>query len=584
LEEEKADMTEYNPVRIRRRRRFLVLLVLALVAVWLVIARPWRPAVNEGSYVLLDLSGALQERPVGRLFERLMAERPPALIELLALIDAAGDDPRLAGIVAQVRSLDTGWARTEEIRNALLAFRKKGKRLIAYLEQEMAGGTRAYYLASAAEKVYVPPATSAPLTGLLAQYTFLGGLWEKVDIEMDVEKIGRYKTAGDMLTRKTMSPDHREMANSLLDSVFDQVVGGIAAGRGIEPASVRAAINAAPATVTELTEARLIDGARFMEDLRVELLGQDRRFLPASDYSSAVGLTPSGSGHRTIAVVYGVGPISLGGSRGGVVDGESMGSDTLAKAFRDAAKDTGAKAIVFRINSPGGSALASDLIWNAVRDAKRKKPVIVSMSDVAGSGGYYVAAGATKIFAEPGTFTGSIGVVAAKPNVHGLLARLGVGTETLSRGRYAHLDSWTDSLDQEDKDRIMTAMRHAYDVFLDRVAEGRGLTRERVDELGQGRVWTGAQARENGLVDDLGGLDAAIQAAKKEAGIPETEKVQLVFYPEPEGFLGRVQQYLGATIEETTPGWWRQLRSAAAAYDFPEGSILTLMPQVVEIH
>jgi protease IV len=576
-------MTEYNPLRVRRRRRFLVLLGLVLLGVWLAMARPWRPTVTEGSYLLLDLSGAFQERPAGAVFEHLMTQRPAALIDLLALINAAGDDPRVAGIVAKVRTLDTGWARTEEIRNALLAFRKKGKRLIAYLEQEMAGGTRAYYLASAAEKVYVPPATSAPLTGLLAQYTFLGGLWEKADIEMNVEKIGPYKTAGDMLTRKTMSPEHREMANSLLDSVFEQVVGGIAADRSLDPALVRAAIDTAPATVNELTEAKLIDGAKMMEELRLELLGEERRFLPASDYSSAVGLTPSGTGHRKVAVVYGVGPIALGSSRGGLIDGESMGSDTLAKAFRDAAEDTGVQAIVFRINSPGGSALASDLIWNAVRDAKRKKPVIVSMSDVAGSGGYYVAAGATKIFAEPGTLTGSIGVVVAKPDVRGLLARLGINTESLSRGRFARLDSWTDSLDQEEKDRVMTAMHHAYDVFLDRVAEGRGLTRARVDELGQGRVWTGAQARENGLVDELGGLDAAVRAAKEEAGIPEAENVQLVFYPEREGFLGRVQQYLGARVDESGLGWWRQLRAAAVAYDFPDGSILTLMPQLVEI-
>lgn len=576
-------MTEYNPRRVRRRRRFLVLLLLTVIAVWLGVARPWRPGVPDGSYLLLDLSGEFQERPVGRLFERLVGDRPPALIDLLALIDAAGKDPRIAGIVTRVRSLDVGWARTQEIRDALIAFRKKGKRLIACLEQELAGSTREYYLASAAEKVYVSPATSAPVTGLLAQYTFLGGVWEKLDVEMDVEKIGRYKTAGDMIARKSMSPDHREMANSLLDSMFEQVVAGIADGRGIEPATVRAAIDLAPATATELTEVKLIDGARFIEDLRLELLGQDRPFLSASDYRSAVGLTPGGRGPRKIAIVYGVGTINIGSSTGGVVDGESMGSDTLTKAFHDAAKDAGTQAIVFRIDSPGGSALASDLIWNAAREAKRKKPVIVSMSDVAGSGGYYVAAGATRIFAEPGSITGSIGVVVAKPNVRGLLARLGIGTETLNRGRYARLNSLTDSLDQEGKDRVMTAMRHAYDVFLDRVAEGRGLTRERVDELGQGRVWTGVQARDNGLVDELGGLDAAIKAAKKEAGIPESEKVELIFYPEPEGFLARVQQYVGARLDETTPRWWRQVRAAAAAYDFPEGSILTLMPQTIEI-
>jgi protease-4 len=255
-----------------------------------------------------------------------------------------------------------------------------------------------------------------------------------------------------------------------------------------------------------------------------------------------------------------------------------MGADTLAKSFDDAANDEDAKAIVFRIDSPGGSALASDLIWNAVRKAKEKKPVIVSMSDVAGSGGYYVAAGASRIVAQPGTLTGSIGVVLSKPNIRGFLHLLGINTATLSRGRLAEIASVTDSFTTDERQRVVDAMNSVYDLFVQRVSEGRSLTPQQVDAVGGGRVFTGEQARERGLVDELGGFLTAIDAAKAAAEIPTEEKVRLVFYPRRKPLAERLLKFLEVRLQASVPAWMRQVNGLLKTYEFPPGSILTLMP------
>jgi protease-4 len=255
----------------------------------------------------------------------------------------------------------------------------------------------------------------------------------------------------------------------------------------------------------------------------------------------------------------------------------------LVEAFQDAAKDEQIEAIVFRVDSPGGSALASDLIWRATRAAGTTKPVIVSMSDVAASGGYYVAAGANRILAQPGTITGSIGVVLAKPNLKGFLAKLGVNTTELKRGELAAMMSVTESFNPAELRKINTTMEYVYDQFLNRVAAGRRLDKEQVNAVGRGRVWTGAQAVENGLVDELGGFFDAINAAKTAIGVATEEKVELVFYPRRRTLVERIGHLLGTRLLGDAPSWWRHLRAGSAAWHFPSGGILALMPQEVSI-
>jgi len=462
-----------------------------------------------------------------------------------------------------------------------LEFRKSNKPLLALLECEGSGGNKEYYLATAAERIYLPPGLTAPLSGLEAQFVFLGGVWEKLDIEMHVEKIGEYKTFGDMLQNKAMTTAHREMANAVLDSIDAQLVAGVVQGRGLEPDEVRALIDRCPLAPSDLEAAGLSNGTKFLQDLE-DQLGSDTPVVQMKDYAAvseeSLGL---GTGPK-IAVVNAVGTI-VSGDGGSGVTGEMLGADTASRALDDAAGDDQIRAIVLRVDSPGGSAFASDLLWRATQAARKKKPLIASMSDVAASGGYYIAAGANRIVAQPGTITGSIGVLAVRPYIKGLLDHLGITTESLSRGTFAGLADPTTPLTPEGRERLIAEMDYIYALFVERVAGGRGLTRERVNELGRGRVWTGAQAKENGLVDELGGFRTAVEAAKKAAGIAAAEEVELVFYPRAKGLLERINDLIQARLAAALPPALQSVLHAVAL-PFQEGALLTMMPEHIDVH
>ena len=570
-----------------RWRRWLLLAVL-VVAVAVIAGRNWLQSgggVAADSWVLLDLEGTYAEEVPDAPIARLLGEPSVSFLDLLLTIRDAGEDPRVAGLVVRIRPLAMGWGKAEEIRAALTKFRASGKPLHAYLELELGGGTMEYFVASAADRIHVPPGAAAPVTGLLAQFVFLGGVWEKLDVEMQVLKIREYKTFGDMLSEKTMTSHHREMADALLDSLYGNVIDAIATDRKLEPAALRAIIDAGPATPDELQKAGLVDDTQFLDQLRATLVGADGEWLTADDYAASRRPLPGAPMVRQqLAVIYGVGTVTTGESdtMPGGGDG-SMGADTLIEAFNTAAADDEVAAIVFRIDSPGGSALAADLIWQAAHAAREHKPVVVSMSDVAASGGYYVAAPATRVVANPGTITGSIGVVMAKPNVSGLLAKLGINTVELQRGEMASLLSLTDSLTPAKLARLNATMEYVYDLFIGRVASGRALEKAQVNEVGRGRVWTGEQALEHRLVDELGGFLTAINAAKKAAGIPVDERVGLVFYPQEKSLLQRLSKALGTQLRAAAPPWWQQIERATVAWQFPAGSILTLMPQDVSV-
>lgn len=564
-----------------RRRRLLFLLLLALAVVFLWRQRSAGPKIEPGTFVHLRLEGSYVEWP-SDFIGRLLADQPTTLIDVVRTLDVAARDERIAGAIVELAPLEVGWGKAEDIRGALAAFKAAGKPVYGILEQEAGGSNLEYFVASVATRLYLAPASTAPLTGLAAQYVFLGGVWEKLGVQMHVEKIAEYKTMGDMLVNKSMSPAHREMADSLLDSLEAHFVGAIADSRGLSPEAVRAVIDTAPASARDYQRAGLADGERYFSEVRKLDAGgasvvafEDYQRVPLSSAGIATG--------RSVAVVYGIGGIVQGESRRSAL-GQVMGASTIAEAIDEAAKNEAAKAIVFRIDSAGGSALASDLIWHATQRARGKKPVIVSMSDVAGSGGYYIAAGANKILAQPTTLTGSIGVVFMRPNVGGLLHRLGIAAETLGRGRYARLNDLTTPLDPGMRTKLLEEVENIYAVFVDRVARGRGLTDERVDELGRGRVWTGAQAREIGLVDETGGFLAAIDAAKTAAGIPASEEVELLHYPRPKPFAERLTEALTARL--VTPPRLpagEEIRAALAVLPFVDGGVLALMPETIRI-
>lgn len=565
----------------RKRIRYILLLLVLVVVAGLIARNVLRkPSIKPGSYLLLDIRGTYAEGPPQDLLGTLLHRRERTMIDLLTMIREAQVDERIKGVIVRVSALEVGWAKVQDIRDALLEFKKSGKPLLALLEQEVSGSNREYYLASRADRVYLAPGVTAPLNGLAMQFVFLGGVWEKLDIEMTVEKIREFKTFGDMIANKEMTPAHREMANSILDSLDAQFVTGVAQGRGLEPDAVRAVIESCPVAPGEFEEARLSNGTKFLQDLKTEL-GDDTPLVPMKDYeqvdASSLGL---GVGPK-IGVVYGVGTIITGESGTGV-QGQMVGADSATQALKDASEDDQIQAIILRVDSPGGSALASDLVWRATQEARKKKPLVVSMSDVAASGGYYISAGASRIVAQPATLTGSIGVVLARPNIRGFLGRMGITVENIRRGKFADMEDLTTHLSEDGRQKLVEGMEHIYDVFVDRVATGRNLTPERVNEIGRGRVWTGAQAKDNGLVDELGGFAVAIQEAKKAAGIDTAKEVELVFYPRRKSLIERLGELLGARAMVELPApWQRALRAVASAFE--EGSQLALMPELIEV-
>jgi protease-4 len=567
----------------RRWRRWLLLALIVFGGWWWLRGGGSMVPIEDGSYVLVDVAGAYYERVPDDLWTRLSGADGRSLVDLLLLLRSARDDSRVAGLVTRIRGLDVGWAKAQEIRFALQEFRRAGKKVVAYLENEFGNSTLEYFLATAADEIYVPPGGNMVVSGLLAEFMFLGGVWEKLDVDMQVVKIGEYKTAGDMYERKTMSEAHREMANSLLDSLYGQFVTAVAESRSLDAGEVRRLVDRSPMAVGELEAAGLIDGVRFLDEIEVQVAGPDGKLVPADDFEGQAEPSEKAPDGR-VAIVYGNGVITTGESADGVFSDEAnMGADTMRDTFEEVTADDEIDAIVFRVDSPGGSALASDLIWRATQQARSEKPVIVSMSDVAGSGGYYVAAGANQIVADPGTLTGSIGVVLAKPNVSGLLEKLGVHTETVQRGDHAGLVSVTQSFGAAELQQIQASMEETYALFVDRVASGRSMSPDEVDAVGRGRVWTGEQARENGLIDQLGGLLTAIDEAKKAIGVDPSDKVEVIFYPRERGFIERIAEALATRMQNRMPRLWSRLSESMTLLKFPDGGILTLMPQRIEV-
>ena len=571
----------------RRRTRWILLLLFIVIVGAFIARRSLRgPTVPNNSYLVLDLNGRFAEAPPQDIVGRLLRPRERTLIDVITMVREAQVDQRLKGVIARIGSLDIGWAKVQDLRDALLEYKKSGKPLLALLQQEISGGNAEYYLASAADRIYLSPDVTAALTGLAAEYFFLGGVWDKLDIHMDVEKIREYKTIGDMIANKEMTPAHREMADSLLDSINGQFISALAQARGLDAAAVTTIINQAPVSPPEYEAVHLSDGTKYLEDLHDEIGGEQTPLLQMKDYAQVDPKSLGLNTGPTIAVVYASGAITTG--EGGTSwQGQMMGAETVSRSLKDAADEDGVRAIVFRIDSPGGSALASDLVWRATQDARKKKPLIVSMSDVAASGGYYIGTGADRIVAQPATFTGSIGVVMVRPNIRALLARLGITTVTISRGKFADIEDITTPLSSDGRQKLIAEMDHIYQIFVDRVATGRKLSAERVNDIGRGRVWTGAQAKDNGLVDELGGFMAAIRAAKGAAGIAPAQEVPLAFYPRPKSVLERIGSWLEGDAAVGLPAAWQRalgLRALGSLFPpFEPGSMLTMMRESIEV-
>ncbi|HEY5656406.1 MAG TPA: signal peptide peptidase SppA [Myxococcota bacterium] len=567
----------------RRLRKLILVAGLVALAVYLLLPR-LEVSIEPGSILVLDLSGEYVEAAEPPLFSRLLAAPRRPFVSLLSELAKAERDERLAAVVLRLRGLQVGWGKAQELRAAIEDLANSGRRVVAYLELETFGSNLDYFVASAAQEVYASPALRAPVVGLAAEYLFLGGLWELFGVELEVERVGRYKTAADTLAARSMSEANREMAGALLDSLDAQFVEGIAKSRDLERDAVRAAIDAAAIDPKEMLSHGLIDEAIFFDELVEELGGG--ALVRGEQYAA---VTPESVGFEPVArfaLVYGSGGVVLGDGSISPMGSLVMASDTVAEALDSAARDPEVDAIIFRIDSPGGSALASDVVWRAVEKAKQQdKPVIASFSDVAASGGYYAAAGADAIVASPGSITGSIGVFALRPVLGGLYEKLGIGFESLVRGAHADLQLSSKPLSEASRERMRAEVVSIYDLFVKRVADGRALERERVDELGRGRVWTGAQAAERNLVDELGGLRAATQLAKRELALDPEADVALMVYPPPRPLAAQIGEFLrGAQLRlaPPTPQWELLRRLEPWLRAAADGAPAALLPFAID--
>jgi protease-4 len=519
----------------------LALIVVVCAAILVSALRGNRPSIRNNSVLALKISGSMPDYVPDDPFRRLFGAPPQSLNSLMTQFRKAKTDKRISAIMLDIDMSDAGWAKSEEIRGAIEDFRSSGKPVYAYMETAL---NKDYYIATACDKIFVPPPGELFTVGLAADVMFFRGSLDKLGIYPDIYQIGKYKSAGDMFTQKEMTPAHREYVNALLDDLYGRYIDAIAKARAKTPDAMKAIIDNAPYTATQAKDAGLIDGALYHDDVEKELkkrLGyKDTDDLPitrAGDYrqitQESLGLN---KGER-IAIVYSAGDIVSGRSTFGGSGQETIGSDSLVRTINEARDDKSVKAIVLRIDSPGGSGLASDIIWRAIEAAKAKKPIVVSMSDVAASGGYYIACNANKIVAEPSTITGSIGVVGGKPVLKGFYDWIGVTNEYVLRGKNAGMFRESEKFSDTERQKFQEYLSTTYDDFISKVAKGRSKDKAYIDTLGQGRVWTGSQGRERGLVDEYGGLDKAIEIAKQLAGIPAGQSIQRVLLPKPPTFL-----------------------------------------------
>lgn len=486
--------------------------------------------------VKLDLRGDLTESETEQQLLALLRRPAGDYLNLVGMLRWARDDARVRGVLVCIDDLHAGWGRVQGLRRSLEKLKQAGKKVWVHLN---GGGIREYYLASVADRLSLAPSATLDITGLSSEATFFLGALEKLGIQADVVQMGRYKAAGEMFSRSDMSPEHREMMEALLDDLYGQLIDGVAAGRGLEPGSVRDVFDRGPFLPSEALEARLVDSLEYLDRVEAALTEacDGARTIGHEEYfrrrSRAVRAQVLSEPVRSLGLLHINGTIKSGESVPGPEGANAVGARSVAEDLAALRDNESIRAVVVRVSSPGGSGLASDLIWREIQRTREKKPVLFSFGDVAASGGYYVAMAGSHVVAEPGTITGSIGVIAGKATLRGLYERLGVTKEVVSRGRRAAMFSDYVPLGEEERGRIEAEARHFYDGFLDKVVQGRRLTRDAVAAVAEGRVWTGRQAWTRGLVDELGGLEETLDRAKKLIGLSEDAVVAVERFPRP---------------------------------------------------
>lgn len=495
----------------------------------------WAEIVLKGSY------------PEGASMPGIFGAAVENLSKIVERLDRAAEDDEIAGLFLEIDSPTLGWGKLHEIREAIARVRASGKTVVAVLTD---ADTQSYLLASACDRVTMPESGTLMMLGVRAEVTFYRNLFNLIGVEADMMQVGEYKGAAEPYVREKMSPQFREEMEAVLDDYFELIVSTIARDRGLTAEQVKAAIDSGPHAARAAKELGLIDQVGYRDEANQfvkDTFGAKtlkRKYGKQkldTDFSGLAGMMKMmnmmmgveqperGSGNAKIAIIHATGVIMTGRSASDLFGGEVVGSDTIIKAVRKAKDDENVKAIVLRIDSPGGSALASDLMWRELKQCG--KPVVASMGNTAASGGYYIAMGAQKVFAEPGTLTGSIGVVGGKIALGGLYDKIGLTTDVISRGQNSGVLSSLTKFSDSERVAMQKLMQEIYDQFTAKVAETRGMSREEVEKLARGRVYTGKTAKELKLVDEIGTLDDAVAHAQKLAGLADDEDVERIVLP-----------------------------------------------------
>jgi protease IV len=499
-------------------------------------------SIRRCNFVEIELQGEIVEEEERFIIPFFPRKRKLNIWDLEKIFLNVSKSPDIRGVLIKIRDLKIGLARAEAIRRGILELREKGKRVFVYLESP---GNLEYMIGSAAEKIFILPWSILNLIGLKAEITFFKDALDKLGIEAEIKGLGEYKSASETFTRRSMSEPHRDMIDSIIDDLYLQFVRYISQGRGISEEKIKSLIDSGPFLPEEALKTGLVDELGYEDDLGKnieEAMDLQIRKIRAEGFlriikiremiRSLIGKIKGNP--ETIALVSDSGMVMLGESRGSGGT-KILGSQTLIGMLRRVADDKSIKALVLRISSPGGSGVASDLIWHQLKIISEKKPVVVSMSDVAASGGYLIALGARKIVAEPMTLTGSIGIISGKFNLKNFFTKVGVTKDVVMRGSRALMFSGYKEFTKDEEEKLGEIMKSLYEDFVKKVADSRGMDFKSAEQLARGRVWTGKQAKEIGLIDELGGIKEAIQIAKKEAGISEDVSPVIKFFSKPKG-------------------------------------------------
>lgn len=508
-----------------------IITVLVIVIVVLAIGKIFstrQPTVAANSALVLSLTGEVPEAaPVSIDIPFIQSPATPTVRDVWTSLHEAATDNRIKALVLQPRNVLMGWGRLEEIRQEVLAFKKSGKPVYAYLQGP---GSREYYLASAADKIFLPPDDMLDVKGFHVEEMYFKGTLDKLGIGVQVDHIGRFKDAGDMFTRTNMTPETREVLNQVLDQIYGDFCATTGSGRGKSADDMKALTDMGPFLAAQAKASGLVDALGYEDEVYADL----KKKTGVSDLNKtriqAYFRAAPGSGDH-LAMLVGEGDIIRGDVSDSPTNGDTLSSASFIKQVRELRNDHGVKGVLLRIDSPGGDAVASDEILHELKLLAGEKPLVISMSDVAASGGYFISLTGNPVVSYPDTLTGSIGVLYVRPNVHGFLDKLGVSEDGISRGKLSDMEDITEPLSDAAQQKLHDSISATYRSFVSKVATARKKTYDQIDALAQGRVWMGAQAQQNGLVDQLGGLDQAVALLRQKAHLSADGKTNLILYP-----------------------------------------------------